>query len=187
VPKVNWGVGADDVDDWDRDSQYKPYDGPIPPNGVYEWLIKKLQYVAAAGGKLPQLRIGLELVPREGRREKKYGGYFIMGFLPIAANTAFKYVPFLDAVGVSGRDFTQRTITDEDGNIQRIGKWRNTGEELISAELKDGRDQDGQPRKELGWMGPLPELDEDDDEEYPDDEYDEEIEDPDATDGEEPF
>ncbi len=188
MPKVKWGITSGDIDDFDRESQYKPYDGPIPSNGVYEWTIKKLQYVAATKGKLPQLRIGLELVPRKGRKEeRRYAGYFIMSFPPVSNRTAFRYVPFLDAIGVSGRDFADRTITDEDGNIKKIGQWRNTGEEMIAAELKDGMDQNNQPRKEIGWMGPLGEEydDEADDEE---EEYDDEEEEYDEDEeGDEPF
>src|SRR5882762_553054 len=190
MPKVPWGIGSDAVDDWDRKSQYTPYSGPIPPNGVYEWTIKVLKSAAGTKDKLPSLWVGLELEPRRAYKEEKYAGYFIMAFLPVADTTAFRYVPFLDAIGVRGREFTERTVTDTDGNITRIGSWRNSGKEMIAAELKDGKDQDNKSRKEVGWMGPLPEEDinddDDDAEEYADDEYDEEI-DVDDADDEEPF
>jgi len=172
MPKANWGVSSADVDEFDRDSQYKPYDGPIPSNAVYEWNIKVLKFISATKDKLPQLRIGLVLAPREERDEDQYDGYFIMVFLPVSDKTAFRYVPFLDAIGVSGQEFTDRTITDEEGNIKKIGKWRNTGEEFIAAELKDGADQNGASRKEIGYMGPLLE-DELDDTVDDDDYYDE--------------
>lgn len=179
MPKANWGINSSDVDDFDRDSQYKPYTGPIPPNAVYVWEIKVLKFIARTRGKNPQLRVGLELVPREGMDEDQYEGYFKMAFLPVTDRTAFRYVPFLDAIGVTGREFKDRTITDEEGNIKKIGKWRNTGDELIFAELKDDTDENGKPKKEIGWMGPYEEdeydeddEDEDDDEEYADDEED---------------
>ncbi len=175
MPRANWGISARDVDDFDRDSQYTPYDGPIPVNGIYRWQIKKIQHIAATGSKLPQLRIGLELIPRD-KSEKRYKGYFLMAFLPVSNKTAFRYVPFLDAIGVSGRDFETRTVMDQEGNITKIGGWRNSGSETIRAEIKDGQDGDGNPRKEIGWMGedadPAPESDDEDDydEEYDDDE-----------------
>ncbi len=171
MPKVNWGISAKDIDNFDRDAQYKPYDGPIPPNGVYQFKIKVLKSVAGTREKNPQLRIGLELKPRSGRSEKSYTGYFIMTFPPVTDKTQFRYVPFLDAIGVSGRDFETRTIADQEGNIKSIGQWRNDGEEIILAELKDGVDQHGAPRKEIGWMGP---LNEDDSEEESEDTEDEE-------------
>jgi hypothetical protein len=182
MPRVAWGVSASDVDNFDRESQYAPYDGPIPTNGVYLWKIKKLQHIAPTGDKLPQLRIGLELIPRKGRREEKaYSGYFLMAFLPVSQRTQFRYVPFLDAIGVSGREFERGTVTDEEGNISKIGKWRNSGDEIIKAEIKDGEDQHGNSRKEIGWMGATtddPDEDYDEDgEEFDDDDEDEDGED----------
>lgn len=173
MPKVNWGIGSGDVDGFDRESQYTPYTGPIPPNGVYLWKVKVLKAVAGTREKFPQLRIGLELVPRAEYDEKRYAGYFVMTFPPISEKTQFRYVPFLDALGVSGSDFTRKTITDEEGNIKRIGGWRNDGSTVILAELKDEADQNGNARKGIGYMGAADELPDDEDslDEYDDDEY----------------
>jgi hypothetical protein len=170
MPKANWDVDESDIDDFDRDSQYKPYAGPPVPNGVYLWLIKKLQFVAKTNNKKPQLRVGLELVPRDDRDEEQYETYFCMAFLPIAPNTAFRWVPFLDAIGVSGREFKNGTITDEEGNIKKIGKWRNDGEQYVMAELKDGTDQEGKSRKEIGTFMTADFDEEDDEEDYYEDE-----------------
>lgn len=181
MPRVPWGISAGDVDNYDRDSQYKPYAGPIPTNGVYQWKVKKLQHVAGTRDKNPQLRIGLELTPRN-KEEKRFKGYFIMEFAPVTEKTQFRYVPFLDAIGVTGREFERSTITDEEGNIKKIGKWRNDGEMLILGQLQDDVDQNGAPRKKIGWMGGLEDLEslpdddddvEDDDEDYDDDDDDE--------------
>jgi len=101
-------------------------------------------------------------------------------FPPVSDRTQFRYVPFLDAIGVSDRDFTTKTITDEEGNIKRIGAWRNDGQTLIKAELKDEADQNGNPRKGIGWVGPNDDAsvdDEDDYEEDVDETEDEEYED----------
>ena len=175
MPKVNWGVDSETVDDWDRESQYKPYTGPVPPNAVYQWRVKLAQYVAATRGKKPQLRIGLELVPRKGYDEKGYSDFFVMLFLPIAPKTEFRYVPLLDALGVTGREFVNRTVTDEEGNIRKIGKWKNDGNTLILGQLADEADQNGDPRKTVKWMGALDsEPESDDEDEYESDEEDEE-------------
>lgn len=170
MPKANWGISASDVDNFDREAQYKPYDGPIPVNGVYRWRVTGLQFVAAAGTKLPQLRARIQLKPRN-TDEKRYDGYRLMLFLPVSDRTQFRYVPFLDAIGVTGREFESGTITDEEGNIKKIGKWRFSDEVFIKGELKDDVDQHGAPRKDIGWMGEdntTEEFDDDSDEEYDD-------------------
>jgi hypothetical protein len=176
MPKANWGISEGVIDDFDRDSQYTPYAGPIPPNGVYEFLIKVLKYIPGTRDKNPQLRVGLELSPRTDRREERqYAKYFIMGFLPVTDKTAFRYVPFLDALGVSEREFRQRTITDEDGNIKKIGNWRNDGKEIIQAQIADGTDEKGNSRKEVVWFGAIDSEEYDDEEEeYEDEEIEEE-------------
>lgn len=151
MPKVNWNISAGTIDDYDRSRDFKPYDGPIPPAGVYRWKIKKLQYIAGEGKKHPQLRAGLELIPRN-RDEKRFETYFIMAFMTVSEQWPGFYVPFLDAIDVSENEFRNGTMTDEEGNIKKIGRWRNTGDVLVKAQLKDGVDQHGSPRKEIGYF-----------------------------------
>ncbi len=193
MPKFDWGISSDVIDSYDRSQQqFVPYSGPIPPNGVYAFVIKRLKYVASNSGKVKAtLRIGLELKPRN-TAEKAYAGYFVMTFRAISENNAFTYTPFLDAIGVSGTDFTSRTIGDADGTIQKIGRWRNDGKQIVLAQIVDKKDQEGNNRKDIGWFGRLadyeeePEADDDydedeeleDDEEYEDDEEDYEPEPP---------
>lgn len=194
MPKVRWGISAKTIDEtFDRDKQFKPYDGPVPVNAVYQFQVKVLKSVAGTRAKLPQLRIGLELVPRSGRKdERKYAGYFIMEFAPISDKTAFRYVPFLDAIGVSVDDFADRTNTDTDGNVKSIGKWRNDGKTMVAVQIKDGQDEKGNPRKEVGWIGAPSDVDDDeeesdDEEEYDEEEYDDEEGEEEYDDEEEPF
>ena len=167
MPKANWGITSSDVDDFDRSDLYTPYMGELPPSGVvYLWKMKKLQAVAATEDTVPQLRVGLELKPRTVR-EKKYKGYYIIAFLHISDKAMWKVAPFLDALGVSGRDFTSRTITDESGNVAKIGTWKNTGDFVIAAKLDDNDPEYAQKNpKKVGWMGEAPdsESDVDDDE-----------------------
>lgn len=169
MPRARWGIRAADVDNFDRETQYAPYTGKIPQNNVYQWTVKVAKFIEGTREKFAQLRVGLELVPRD-RDEKQYKGYFIMCFLPVAEKTAFRYVPFLDAIGVTGRDFENRTIVDEEGKIRRIGRWNNDGSTLVLAQLADGMDQNNNARKEITWFGPLDE--ETEDAEESDDEYD---------------
>ena len=107
-----------------------------------------------------------------------------MAFLTITSRSQFVYVPLLDALGVSGTDFTNRTIATEDGNITKIGQWRNDGHTRLLAEIKDTLDQrTGLTRKGVGWIGPVTdddenesEVEEDDEEYYDEDELDDDEE-----------
>lgn len=188
MPKANWGVSARVIDDWDRSSQYTPYDGPIPRDGVYAWHIKSFRYVAGTKGKYPQLRVGLELFPRV-RADEKYDGFYTMLFLPITEATAFRYVPLLDALGIRSRDFEDNTITDSDGNITRIGKWRNDGAQYICGRFGKKRDAEDPSDKEVSWVGPYKDIvDDSDEDDESDDEYDDaddEFEDDEESDGDE--
>lgn len=187
MPRVTWsGLDAGDVDGFDRDSQIKPYAGPIPPDGMYMWAVKVLQHREGDRQKNPQLRVGLELVPRSGsdyRGERKYKGYFTMDFIPMADNTAFRYVPLLDVLGVTGKDLVNNTITDEDGNIKKIGRYRHDGKALVMAQLVQEMDQNGNPKAQKNIKGgayfepPKGEEYEEDDDLPEDDEYGEDIDD----------
>lgn len=180
MPRVQWsGLGADDVDGFDRDSQIKPYAGPVPPDGMYLWAIKVLQHREGDRKKNPQLRVGLELVPRAGtdyKHERKYKGYFTMDFIPMADNTAFRYVPLLDVLGVTGKDLINNTITDEDGNIKKIGSYRHDGRTLVLAQLVQELDQNGNAKAQKnirggGYYEPPEDAELDDDELPEDDAY----------------
>lgn len=177
--KVTWGgdLSGSDLDNADR-SQFKPYDGPTPMNGVYAFRVKLLKRGKSKANN-PQLIVGLELVPRQSRPEDgKFKGYFIMDYIPVMESTAFRVAPFLDAIGVSGDDFIKRTTAgeaDERGSlpIVQIGKWKNDGKKIILATLADDQDQQGNPRKRISsyWApedlstADEPEDDEDDEEE----------------------
>lgn len=175
MPKVKWGIDANDIDDFDRESQYAPYQGPEPKlNTVYHWRVKIARYIAGTREKKPQLRLGLELYPRAGRNEDQYAGYFIMAFIPVTPRTQFRYVPFLDAIGVTGDDFASKTRTDMEGNITRIGPWRHDGNTLIAAQLESDEDENGNPRTKVGWIGEPIDSEEIDDDDALDSDDDEE-------------
>lgn len=151
--KVTWGIDSDAIDDAER-SQYKPYDGPVPPNGLYAWRVKNLK-AGTTSNDNPQLIIGLELVPRRSRpEEKKYKGYYTTEFMVVTEGTASWVAAFCDAIGVTGEDLVNRTKDDgeEDarGNtrIISIGKWRNDGKTLVLGTLVDDNYRDA-PRKRV--------------------------------------
>lgn len=176
MPKAQWGVSASQMREFDREKQFKPYTGPVPPNSVYQFKVAVLKHAPETNDKNPQLRIGLKLVPRN-KDEKRFKDYWIMDFAPVTPNTQFRYIPFLDAIGVSEADFERRTIMDNEGNITKIGSWRMDGEQLILAQIRDGEDEKKRPRKEIAWYGALEEAEEyEDEEEEGDEEFDDDDE-----------
>lgn len=173
MPTVDWGLSKGVIDNYDRESGFKPYTGKLPDNGVYQWQVTKAVYTAGTKKKNPQLRLSLVLVPRD-KTEKKYKGYRQTKFMVVADSTPFQYVPFLDAIGVTEIDFKRRTKTDEEGNIKSIGPWRNDGKTLILGQLQDNRGENADKYpKEIGWVGALddeePNDEEEDEDEYEDD------------------
>ena len=182
MPTVNWGIAPSDVDSFDRDSQFKPYGGPrdIPLNVVYAWRIASMKFLPATKDKNVQWRVTLVLVPREGFDEDQYNGFPVTDFIPITPSTNFRYTPLLDALGVTGSEFAKQTKTDTDGKVIRIGKWKNSGDTIVVAQLIEREDNKGKMRFEIaaGSYGDLPNgvelsdlsnVDDDDDDEFPDD------------------
>lgn len=155
--RVTWGGGVTgaDLDNAER-NQFKPYDGPIPTNGVYTFKIKWLRSQTSQAGN-PKLTAGLELVPRQSRPdEKPYKGFFLVDGIPVMNEdwSHKRVAAFLDAIGVSGDDFAKRTVDDgsEQGNIVKIGKVVPVGRYVL-VNLVDGKDQNGNARKEVSFGG----------------------------------
>lgn len=187
MPRAQWGLSAGTVSDFDREASFKPYQGPLPPNAVYKWKVINAWYAAATGEKLPQLRLLLGLEPR-GKSENRYKGFTCMAMAPVGDNTAFRYVPFLDAIGATEADFNNRTDTDNEGRIRKIGKWLNNGKTFVAGQLEDNDFEGSKYPKSIGWVGALEEdayEEDEDEEEYDEDEYEEEDEEEEYEDEEE--
>lgn len=165
--KVKWGggVSAQGIDDVDTSKQFTPYAGPTPPNGVYQFHLKIARIGESKQGN-PQLILGLELVPRKDRPEdRRYKGYFLMDYIPVMESTQFRVRPFLDAIGVSGKDFVDRTVDDgsDKKNITKIGKWVQNGKQYVLVSIGMGSDQAGNSRMEAKSYVPAQDLGDTDD------------------------
>lgn len=125
MPKVKWGGEslASALDEYEEDEsrQYKTYDGPKPPKGVYNWKITRMEKTESSGG-FPQLIVHLELDPRHAE-QKKYAGYYMRDYIIVKTDgsTAFRVKPLLEALGVSGKQFVTATVVDAEGHVQKIG------------------------------------------------------------------
>lgn len=184
MPAIDWGISRGTLTNYER-PKFNPYDGELPPNRVYRWLIKKIQYAAATDQRAPQLILGLELVPRKGRNDSQYAGFYVQTYNVITDKSVSFWGPILDALGVSEAAFRAAKI-DTEGNIRSMGKWRNDGKQYIMGLLKDNT-YNGVTTKQIGWWGPdsgegtEPEEEEEyDDEEYDDEDYESEEEEEDS-------
>lgn len=148
MPKAKWGdIDASDVDDFEG-SGVTPYTGPNVPNGVYMFEVKVCRQTKSKNNN-PQLMVVCELVPRDDRpEEKKYSGHPVVDFMPVLKNTQFRYAPFLQAIGVTGRDFVNNTVVDPNsakGDITKIGKVEPVGQ-YVFASVKWGPDNNNVQR-----------------------------------------
>lgn len=171
MPGVSWGVSRGTLTNYER-PKFSPYDGELPPNRVYRWLIKQMIYQAATNEKPPQLVLGLELVPRKGRNDSQYAGYYVRVYQNITDRSVSFWGPILDALGVTEAGFNAVKV-DTEGNIRSMGKWRNDGNQHIMGLLADDN-YNGNARKKIGWFGPDSGegTEPDDDEEEYEEEYD---------------
>lgn len=179
--KVKWGGGlsGSDFDNADRSNSFKPYDGPpVPTNTLFCWKIKVLKRGKTTNG-YDQLIVGLELTPRRSRPdEKPYAGFYITDYITVMEDSLFRVAPFLDAIGVSGTDFAERTIVEQDADrrgsraITKIGRWINNGKNYVMATTVDGDDGKGNPRRKVGNYWPIPEAEDSEAEEESDSEND---------------
>lgn len=164
MAKVKWGSGAasaEDIDNVDRSKNFTPYEGPTPPAGVYRFWLKRLKKAESKAGN-PKLTLHLELVPRKDIPEQKpYKGFFLVDDVPVGV--AFRVAAFCDAIGVTGKEFVQQTVVDEDGNIKKIGKWTNDGKVVLVVAIRNGQDQNGNTRMEVSSYIPLVTEDSEDD------------------------
>lgn len=156
--RVPWGISESDIDDFER-SDFKPYTGPIPPVGqFYRFKLKIFRYAPAMDGKNPQLRVGLELEPHTTEHER-YAGYFIQDYAPVTPQTNFRYVKYLDALGIGAKAFVRGPYRiDDDGNIKRVGRWQFTDPIYLLAKLR-ATDNEQYPR-EIGDVYAFDESDE---------------------------
>lgn len=155
--KVRWGGGvtAQAIDDVDTSKRFTPYEGPIPPAGVYRWWLKLLR-ITQSSNKNDQIMMGLQLTPRSDMPEqKRFKGYWITNYVPIMDSTAFRVREFTDWIGVSSKDFMTGTVDDgsKDRNILKVGRWVNTGQLILPVAIGWG-EYNGKERMEVTQLIP---------------------------------
>jgi hypothetical protein len=129
--KFKWGTlqEAAEIDGWEPDEdgpQFKTYDGPRPPKGVYRFKITRMEGGTSSGG-FRQMIVHLELDGSWKPEHAKFDGYYMRDYVIVKGDTGFRVKPLLDALGVTAKQMYNNTIAVDNPNdentklIQKIG------------------------------------------------------------------
>lgn len=182
MPKVKWGSDLD-AEAIENAENNQSYTGPLPPSGVYRFRIKFMQKTVSSK-KNPMVKILLLLDGSFKEEHKKYDGCPVWEQIPVMASTAFRIRELCDALNITAGDFMEKTLVDEDGNIQKIGKLKIADQDLlVMYKAKQENDPEYGERLARPKRGPgfLPFQEEDEDGEDADEDAGE------GEEGEDPF
>lgn len=172
MPKMTWGseIDADAIENAETREQYA---GEIPPSGVYRFKIRFMQKTVSSN-KNPMLKVLLILDGSWKPEHKQYDGCPVWEQIPVIPSTAFRVRELCDALNVTAKEFMDKTVGDDEGFVQKIGKLRIADEDRLVM-YKAKRDDDpeyglrlARPNKGAGFL-PFQEEDDDEDEGTTDD------------------
>ena len=153
MSKVLWG-GEEletELEDWEG-NDFPQYDGDRPRKGVYQFKLTRLEKTESTNGH-PQMVAHFELSPHK-LEHRLYKGYYMRDYIIVKddGSTAFRVRPFLDALGVTSRQFkrlTEATKTDRTTNngaeiweITKMGPVKIPGNLLMCHIQPDKRNPD---------------------------------------------
>jgi hypothetical protein len=121
MPKATWGdFSSNDIENAESNS-FTPYAGPIPPSGVYRFVVKQMKKGESQAGN-PKLQTVMELDGSWKPNHKKYDGCPLFDNMPVMKSTAFRVRAFCEAFGISFKEFTGgKILTDENGKVTKLG------------------------------------------------------------------
>jgi hypothetical protein len=177
MPKATWGSGdqalsAADIDGA-KSNEFSPYSGPIPPAGLYRFIVKQMKQGLSAAGN-PKLQIVMELDGTWKSNHKKFDGCPLFDNMPVMKSTAFRVKAFCEAFGISSKQFQTGIITDESGKVTKlsIAGDPNGLEVYVNVSKRPATDQ-YQESLQLNGTGYLP-ISDDEVEDQNEDESDDE-------------
>lgn len=166
MPKVKWGSDID-ADAIESAENNQGYTGPLPPSGVYQFKIKFMQKTLSSKNN-PMVKVLLLLNGEYKPEHKKFDGCPVWEQIPVMASTAFRVRELCDALNISAADFMNKTLVDEDGNIQKIGALKIADQDLLvmykaqQEHSEEYGERLSRPKKGPGFL-PFKEEDEDSD------------------------
>lgn len=185
MPKATWGDFSHEDIDTARSSEFTPYAGPIPPSGLYRFVVKSMKQTTSSKDN-PMLLTIMELDGSWKPNHKKFDGCPLFDYMPVMKSTAFRVKAFCEAFGITSREFNTKIITDEEGKVTKLGSAGDPNglEVYANVALQAATDQYAEKIR-LNGTGYLPvdDAEEDDEDDAP--EADEDGDD--ADDDEAPF
>lgn len=160
MPKAKWAntdLTVDDIEEVEPD-QFKRYTGPsLVGNGpaVYKVKLGRLKKAESKAGN-DKIQF-MAFVDGSWRSEvRKYDGAPIFDDIPLTKGAARRVRSFCDALGITARDLLQKTVTNDDGVITKIGNKVIDGKAIyIIVDCEVDRSGDN-PRVRPRFTGYLP-------------------------------
>jgi hypothetical protein len=148
--KLTLGAGfdAEGLDDAEYDDSFEPYSGPLPPNGtVLKFRMVRGWSTTSISGNF---MIKAMFIAEESG---EYDGLPVVENIPFTENAAWKYQPWLRAMGLTAKRIKANTIVADDEDekwggpqIISIGKWQPGSDDAVCF-IKTGIDAEYDPDK----------------------------------------
>jgi hypothetical protein len=125
MPKATWGSGGEaltaaDIDGAEQREGFAPYSGPIPPAGLYRFVLKFAKKGQSSTGN-PKLQMLWELDGDWKPEHAKFEGAPLWDNMPVMKSTAWRVAAFCEAVGITSAEFLNKMVVDEDGKVTKLG------------------------------------------------------------------
>lgn len=117
MPRMKWGDEFDELPEEYDGGDFEPYDGEEPPaKTVLRGQVKKLWITESKQGNR-MLKVLFEAGGNQGKRAE-YDGWSVWDQIPLLPNCAFRYMPFLESLGLTMDDLKRRcAIAQEEDNV----------------------------------------------------------------------
>lgn len=167
--KVKWSIDSEEPEELEG---FEVYDGPEPPKGVYNCTIKFLRLKENRNGD--DMLNGLLVINEDRAEKKRYNGYSFWFNQNVTEQGKPYVLAFLKSLGISWKDFINKTVVDEDTDpptITKIGtvKFDGSTEVRVLTKMQTGEFSGLTPSQ---WLPPLDEDPDDDDDDDDDDDGD---------------
>jgi hypothetical protein len=160
MAKLQLGAGFDaqGLDEQEYDDSFEPYTGPLPPNNtILKFrLLRAWSTTSSAGNFMIKVMFAAE-------ESGEYDGLKIIDQIPFTETAAWKYKPWMAAMGLTAKLIKAKTIVADDNDekwggpqIKSVGDWTPGSDEAVCfIRTAEGTDLDDNPRTEAGKYIPL--------------------------------